>query len=722
MRRSLSRLLLAAAVISAVHALPARADDRLCDPAYEDCRAILLDLIRRETVGIDVAFWFMQDARYSSEIVRRAQAGIPVRVLMDSRANGSYSPNEEILAQLAGAGIPMRQRVRGGILHWKMMLFAGQHRVQFSGANYSPNAFVYATPYSNYVDEAIYFTDDADVVHSFMRRFDDLWTDTTAYEDFANVTGPLVRRHPLYQIHPDLNFPPANSYRARATGRYRAETAAIDVIMYRITDRAHTDEMIAAVNRGVRVRVITEQAEYRNRDRLWHSWNLDRLHQAGVQVRQRAHQGLNHQKSVLLHGLGLTIFGSSNWTSPSSDSQDEHNYFTTKPWIFSWFAAQFERKWGNRGPVPETEPFTPLPPDRPVNRQPALGATNVSSVVLTFDAGPFAHLYDIYFGTAPDPPLLEANVELGPTTSSRTPREYALPALAPHTTYYWRVVGKTMAQRASSGPIWSFTTGASPAPPPEPEPEPEPPPAPVPPPPTVTPRPAMHVDLPAASAVVRQPFVLAGWALDAAASTGTGVDVVHVYAYPNPGSGTAPIFVGRAANGISRPDVAAYFGSSFGRSGYAITVQSLAPGPYMLVAFARSTIAGTFAVSYAVHVRIESSAVLVLDLPRSGSTTDGGFLVGGWAMDSAAASGAGVDIVHAYAYPEGGGAPVFLGAATIGVSRPDVGAAFGSRFERSGFNLISRDLPRGRYRVVAFGRSTVTWTFSVAALADITVR
>ena len=27
--------------------------------------------------------------------------------------------------------------------------------------------------------------------------------------------------------------------------------------------------------------------------------------------------------------------------------QSEHNYFTTKTWLFDWIKANFERKWGN---------------------------------------------------------------------------------------------------------------------------------------------------------------------------------------------------------------------------------------------------------------------------------------------------------------------------------------------------------------------------------------
>ncbi len=47
--------------------------------------------------------------------------------------------------------------------------------------------------------------------------------------------------------------------------------------MYRITDARHTDAMIALEARGVPVRLITEQAQYRLVDRMWHSWNVDRL-------------------------------------------------------------------------------------------------------------------------------------------------------------------------------------------------------------------------------------------------------------------------------------------------------------------------------------------------------------------------------------------------------------------------------------------------------------
>jgi len=55
----------------------AEAQDRLCDPGDADCRAILIDYIRNEHVAIDVAFWFMEDARYTNELIKKHQEGYP---------------------------------------------------------------------------------------------------------------------------------------------------------------------------------------------------------------------------------------------------------------------------------------------------------------------------------------------------------------------------------------------------------------------------------------------------------------------------------------------------------------------------------------------------------------------------------------------------------------------------------------------------------------------
>src|SRR5262245_7579217 len=68
---------IAAALLTA-HRVEAR--DELCDSAYQNCRTPLLALINSENVEIDVGMWFMEDARYSSALINRMNAGVQVRI------------------------------------------------------------------------------------------------------------------------------------------------------------------------------------------------------------------------------------------------------------------------------------------------------------------------------------------------------------------------------------------------------------------------------------------------------------------------------------------------------------------------------------------------------------------------------------------------------------------------------------------------------------------
>jgi phosphatidylserine/phosphatidylglycerophosphate/cardiolipin synthase-like enzyme len=462
-----------AATVCAV-AAPASAqewpDEWLCDPSHQNCRAPLIKLIEDEQVGIDVAFWFMEDTRYSAALAAKFKEGVPVRVIMDSEANGSYPGNVAALQDLKTAGIPMIEKVSKGIVHWKTMIFAGQNKVEFSGANFSSPGFVADEPYINYLDEVIYFTNDPAIVHSFKTKYDDHWTAASGFAVYANITSPRVRTHATYPIDPQMNFPPGSDFANKSVGRYNAETQKIDSVMFRITDRRHTDALINAMRRGIPFRLITDEDEYRDPTRPWNAYNIDLLHVATQQicpttcaVKLEGHLGHLHQKSTLLYGQQLTIFGSSNWTSPSANSQLEHNIFTKKPWFFEFFRAQFERKWNNETGNIETKPFVPLPPDLPVYQVPTNGAQNQATTLnLKWYSGPWGQKYDIYFGTDPSALPLLTSVELGPSETTTQYQQYTVSGLELSTTYYWRIVSKTAADVARIGPVWSFRTSGTP--------------------------------------------------------------------------------------------------------------------------------------------------------------------------------------------------------------------------------------------------------------------
>jgi hypothetical protein len=119
-----------------------------------------------------------------------------------------------------------------------------------------------------------------------------------------------------------------------------------------------------------------------------------------------------------------------------------------------------------------------------------------------------------------------------------------------------------------------------------------------------------------------------------------------------------------------------------------------------------------------------SSPRLNIDRPGNNAVVLGTQIdIGGWAFDSGATTGTGIDAVHVWAWPVGGGAPTFVGAATTGMPRTDVGAAFGQpRYNSSGFNLLGTITTAGTYDLAVYGRSTVAGAFNVVQVVRISVR
>ena len=117
-----------------------------------------------------------------------------------------------------------------------------------------------------------------------------------------------------------------------------------------------------------------------------------------------------------------------------------------------------------------------------------------------------------------------------------------------------------------------------------------------------------------------------------------------------------------------------------------------------------------------------ASLLLQVDAPGRTATIETPFLVAGWALDTSAVVGTNIDAVHVWAFPVTG-APIFLGAATINLPRPDVAAVFGARFQNAGFNLIATQALRpGGYTLQVFAHRASTGTFDVVKQVPITVR
>jgi hypothetical protein len=113
-----------------------------------------------------------------------------------------------------------------------------------------------------------------------------------------------------------------------------------------------------------------------------------------------------------------------------------------------------------------------------------------------------------------------------------------------------------------------------------------------------------------------------------------------------------------------------------------------------------------------------------IDDPQPNSTVTGGFRVAGWAAELSAWTGSGIGAVHVWAQRRAAGAlAVFVGAAELGLERPDVARAVGAQFGHAGWSLTTTTgLPAGTYDLTAYFWSERTARFEDARTVTVTVR
>jgi FG-GAP repeat len=111
---------------------------------------------------------------------------------------------------------------------------------------------------------------------------------------------------------------------------------------------------------------------------------------------------------------------------------------------------------------------------------------------------------------------------------------------------------------------------------------------------------------------------------------------------------------------------------------------------------------------------------MAVNPPPPDAVIHGPFLVAGWAFVDNQTS-AGIEAIHVWAVPVDGSMPTFVGLATLGDARPDVAALYGSQYGLSGFHVEAAPLPPGTYYLAVFAQSSVTGTFQIGRVMQITV-
>lgn len=142
----------------------------------------------------------------------------------------------------------------------------------------------------------------------------------------------------------DASFSPGESCRNRIVGLLKSARQSADICVFTITDNAIAQCIEDAHQRGVRVRVISDDDKSGDLGS-----DIESLRRSGVPVaidRSDAHM---HHKFAIFDGDAL-LTGSYNWTRSAASANQENLVVLNEPSLVRAFQREFDRLWDNFRP------------------------------------------------------------------------------------------------------------------------------------------------------------------------------------------------------------------------------------------------------------------------------------------------------------------------------------------------------------------------------------
>ncbi len=134
-------------------------------------------------------------------------------------------------------------------------------------------------------------------------------------------------------------FSPGDKCRHAIVGMLQRCRTSVDICVFTITDDRISDAIVKARNRGVAIRIISDndKAEDLGSD-------IKRFEHVGIDVAIDQTDHHMHHKFAIFDG-GITLTGSYNWTRSAAEYNQENILVMHDPRIAMRFQAEFDKLW-----------------------------------------------------------------------------------------------------------------------------------------------------------------------------------------------------------------------------------------------------------------------------------------------------------------------------------------------------------------------------------------
>jgi len=287
----------------------------------------VVELIDAAQRSVDVAQFTFSVREIADALLRAHQRGVTVRLAMDA---GQDQPGTRS-SELRDAGVEVRFITgkpagdHNGLQHAKFVVVDGG--TLLTGSN---NFSSTGTTINEENTIVVHDSPSHPVVKGFRCHFEAIWA--------ANHGGAASCNNSV------VSFSPSSSPRKMIRDRIRAAERSVDVIMHHFSFTDLVKELRKAAERGVRVRVLLNEAT-REEHQSAH-WTA--LLNAGGQLRYKrnnadAYQLLHHKLAII--DSKVLVNGSGNWSGSAFFNNFENYVVWQRPDVLQPFRGMFQRLW-----------------------------------------------------------------------------------------------------------------------------------------------------------------------------------------------------------------------------------------------------------------------------------------------------------------------------------------------------------------------------------------
>jgi phosphatidylserine/phosphatidylglycerophosphate/cardiolipin synthase-like enzyme len=158
-------------------------------------------------------------------------------------------------------------------------------------------------------------------------------------EDVLKVLIPMEANAAVANKPDQAFFSPGEACLSQIVHRFHAAKQRVDVCVFTITDDRISRAILAAHQRGVKIRIITDDDKANDPGS-----DVDQLRQAGIPLKMDKTPYHMHHKFAIFDQTRL-INGSYNWTRGAAEFNEENILDTSDPTIIKLFQKEFDSLW-----------------------------------------------------------------------------------------------------------------------------------------------------------------------------------------------------------------------------------------------------------------------------------------------------------------------------------------------------------------------------------------